>query len=171
MLAQLINLGHFSFVFLLHVKFQKLQKAISVLGSELNRKIEVYFCFFQTKVPILGNFGHHEPCAFTPNFSWLRYFLQSLFKGVEALVEILSRFRSCVLQLDQSSPKSTCSKKGVEWLLNHLFRSCKAPNAHFEHYCLKMSFPFALRKLLCLAHDLSCSCHFVSHFKVFCVLN
>jgi hypothetical protein len=34
-----------------------------------------------------------------------------------------------------------------------------------------MSFPFALRKLLCLAHDLSCSCHFVSHFKVLCVLN
>ena len=65
-LSDLLKLGLVSSY---QVESQQFQKRVSVLWSELNRKLQVLPSLLQVIVLVVRVLGHVNPGTFTPNFS------------------------------------------------------------------------------------------------------
>ena len=95
------------------VQLEHFKEGVAVLGSELNRKVEVIFRVHKLAIAIVSIVGHREPGAFTPDLAALGDLSQSLVESAEGLIELLLCLGPGVLQLDQGGPESArCEVNG-----------------------------------------------------------
>ncbi len=68
-------------------EFKHLQKAVSVLRCELNRKLQILPCNIQVKVLVVEVIIHMEAGPLTPDFPALRDLIETFNEGKIGLLE------------------------------------------------------------------------------------
>ena len=106
------HIVHFLFtekVFFLHqVAYSDyFQEGVTVLRSELNGKLKILQSLCEVGMPVFWMICHGKSSSFTPYFSGLWDFSQSLTEGLKHQIKISSCLGSLMLQLDENGPKSS----------------------------------------------------------------
>lgn len=75
------------------VQLEHFKEGVSVLGGELDCKVEVVLSICELAVSVLREVSHRDPGSLAPNLATLGDFSQGLVERAERLVELL--FRLC----------------------------------------------------------------------------
>ena len=136
------------------VELQHFDKRVSILRSELDRKLKVVLCFRVVKVHVVPEVRHSKSRSLAPDLTRLRDFLECLIECVEDLIEVFDRVCTRMLELNKCGPQPSSGKVNLQRLTDQVFRFLEATSPDFEQDCLKVSLPLSLGDALGVRHNL-----------------